>query len=195
MTFLYLTIAVIIGFIIGVNLTLRYISFKSAKSDLEIKSMHEKVYKSVLDKISTSTAKFVSRVNNSVQFNTNIPSDGDVSIIYFIDRKEVAIFREQTCLYTSSLVSSETLDGISVAVWNKYSNMINDTVSLLGNVYDKQSFVRLYGNLGGFEINLEALTDMSDTPNLNLDDILDKINKVGYDNLSDIEKEFLKNLK
>lgn len=199
MEFLYFLLVLIIGLVIGVYLTLRYISFKSSKSEADLKSKHEGVYQKVLSSILNGSAKFISRINNAVQIGTNIPEHGDVSVIYFLDRKEVAIFKGQDCLYTTSMVKAETVDSISRAVWSKYSNKINDTVSILGHVYDKQSFTKMYGNV--FDPTTLDLNQFANEPidpieqPLDLDDILDKINKVGYDNLSDVEKQFLKNLK
>jgi hypothetical protein len=196
MEFLYLLLALVIGLVLGVNLALRYVSFKVSKNEADLKSKHESVYQKVLNNILNGSAKFVSRINNAVQIGTNIPDHGDVSVIYFLDRKEVAIFKEQDCLYTTSMVNAETVDSISRAVWSKYANKINDTISILGHVYDKQSFVKMYGNV--FDPTTLDLNQFSNEPTdqpLDLDDILDKINKVGYDNLSDVEKQFLKNLK
>lgn len=197
MEFLYLLLAVIIGLVLGVNLTLRYISFKFSKNEADLKTKHEGIYQKVLNSILNGSAKFISRINNAVQIGTNIPEHGDVSVIYFLDRKEVAIFKGQDCLYTTSMVKSETVDSISRAVWSKYANKINDTISILGHVYDKKSFTKMYGNVFDPTIldqNINEPTPTEEQP-LELDDILDKINKVGYDNLSDVEKQFLKNLK
>ena len=43
------------------------------------------------------------------------------------------------------------------------------------------------------EINEESSINIEDNINLKINDILDKINKIGYINLTDKEKEFLNN--
>ena len=65
--------------------------------------------------------------------------------------------------------------------------MINDVVYLQNNIIDRQTYMRLTSN-EKFETKKKVKKNI-----LTLDGVLDKINIVGYDNLTDLEKEFLKN--
>jgi len=184
----FLLIGIVIGFAINIGLIYFLNKFKEQK----VKKQNQSVYQEILDKVNSNDISFGSRINNTVQILTSIKSEGDVQIMYFLDKKEIAIFRENDCLYTSAFIKSETLDGISRGIWSKFSNQINDVVSLSNNIFDKRTFVIITGLSNQ---NVETFDDSEFTESHNLDDILDKINKVGYDNLTESEKEFLKNIK
>ena len=87
----------------------------------------------------------------------------------------------------------------------QFEDKINDVVEVLGFVFSREDFERT------FKIKVEDLTnpekmkmmDESDIDKIvrendskfSIDDILDKINKVGIDNLTEDEKKFLQNYK
>lgn len=87
---------------------------------------------------------------------------------------------------------------------NKHNDDINDYMDYKGSLLDRRTY-----NLMNLMINITLKTlkdkkDLSDkskieptnleeTMDFNIDDILDKINKIGYLNLTDKEKEFLNN--
>lgn len=185
----------LIGVFIGVFITLTFI-FSSIKiKEQKVKKQNQSIYQEILDKVNSDDVTFGSRINNTVQLNTNIKSEGEVQIMYFLDKKEIAIFRGNDCLYTSILIENNVLDKISTAIWGKFSNQINDIVFLSNNAFDKKTFVVISGLNQNIDLNTGEIIDDVFTNSYNLDDILDKINKVGYDNLTEAEKEFLKNMK
>lgn len=181
--------ALFIGILIGVFITFLTLFFLNKFAERKVKNQNQSVYQEILDNVNSNDVSFGSRINNTVQILTSIKSEGDVQIMYFLDKKEIAIFRENDCLYTSAFIKSETLDGISRGIWSKFSNQINDVVSLSNNIFDKRTFVIITG------LNVEIFDDSEFTESHNLDDILDRINKVGYENLTESEKQFLKNIK
>lgn len=87
---------------------------------------------------------------------------------------------------------------------NKHNDDINDYMDYKGSLLDRRTY-----NLMNLMINITLQTlkdkkDLSDkskieptnleeTMDFDIDDILDKINKIGYLNLTDKEKEFLNN--
>lgn len=111
----------------------------------------------------------------------------------FLDKKEIAIFKGNDCLYTSILIENDIIDKISIGIWGKFSNQINDIVFLSNNAFDKKTFIILSGLNQNIDLNTGEIID--EYSQYNLDDILDKINRVGYNNLTDGEKNFLKNMK
>jgi hypothetical protein len=44
-----------------------------------------------LDSINSDNITFGSRINNTVHLNTNIKSEGEVQIMYFLDKKSFAL--------------------------------------------------------------------------------------------------------
>jgi hypothetical protein len=182
-----------IGILIGVLISISSFFFLNKFAERKIKKQNQSVYQEILDSINSDDITFGSRINNTVHLNIKIKSEGEVQIMYFLDKKEIAIFKGNDCLYTSALIQSDVLDKISTGIWIRFSNQINDVVSFSNNVFDKRTFVIISGLSN--QNNGEIIEDHGFTYSYNLDDILDKINKVGYDNLTEPEKEFLKNLK
>lgn len=84
----------------------------------------------------------------------------------------------------------------------KYKNEIDNCVEYKGSLLDRRTHELMQFMI---KITLESLKDIKKNKttskpieldkniNLNIDDILDKINKIGYLNLTDKEKEFLNN--
>ena len=182
-----------IGILIGVFITFLTFFFLNKFAERKIKKQNQSVYQEILDSINSDNITFGSRINNTVHLNTNIKSEGEVQIMYFLDKKEIAIFKGDACLYTSALIENDVLDKISTGIWVRFSQQINDVVFLSNNAFDKKTFIIISGlssqNTG------EIVEEHGFTYSYDLDDILDKINKVGYDNLTESEKEFLKKLK
>lgn len=162
-------------------------------------------FKEVLNNILSSNSIFKNRVNNTVYINTKLKDYDDVNVIYLMDRKDVAIFKDGKCIYTSEMVEKDTIKSITTAIDKKFEDKINDVVEVLGFVFSREDFERT------FKIKVEDLTnpekmkmmDESDIDKIvrendskfSIDDILDKINKVGIDNLTEDEKKFLQNYK
>jgi hypothetical protein len=86
----------------------------------------------------------------------------------------------------------------------KYKKEIDNCVEYKGSLLDRRTHELMQFMI---KITLESLKDIKNKTekpitkpidldkniNLNIDDILDKINKIGYLNLTDKEKEFLNN--
>jgi hypothetical protein len=179
----------LIGLILGIGLTFGFLFFSAKRNEKKIRNKNINIYQEVLSKLTDNEVYFNSRVNNTVQLNLKIESEGEVQVMYFLDRQDISIFQDGDCIYTSSLIGKDILEKILKAIWSKFSFQINDVVQLNSNTFDRRTFMLItsanntnYGNIDDEEIEY------------NLDDILDKINEVGYNNLTESEKQFLKNL-
>ena len=106
---------------------------------------------------------------------------------------------------TSDLVDKVLLDEIIFSINKVHYNKIVDVVDILGLVFYREDFERSFG------VSLQELKDNSmnmmkpinedqsdiqkiinnNNNKLDIDDILDRINKVGIKNLTEEEKEFL----
>lgn len=157
----------------------------------------------ILDNVKDNKSKFTNRVNNTVFIKTNLVDYGDVNIVYLMDKKDICVYRESKCLYTSNSVDRLTLDLIISEIDLKHYDKIHDVVEILGFTFSREDFEKT------FNIKAEDLRKMDqyddedenyigniiskNDSKLNMDDILDKINRHGIDKLSIEEKEFLKN--
>jgi hypothetical protein len=184
-------IFLLIGLVIGSLSTFGILVFLSKKNERQVRKEHISIYTEVLNKLTSNEVSFTSRINNTVQLNTEIEKEGEIQIMYFLDRQDISLFRDGDCLYTSNLIEKSLIEKILKTIWSKFSLQINDVVQLLNNTFDK----RTYMVISGMSNQSSAEQDFIKEENtFTLDDILDRINEVGYSNLTEEEKEFLKNL-
>lgn len=177
----------LIGFLFGIIFSyysFRLFNFLKKQATIEA---HNKVYKTILANLNNKLVNFNSRINNTVEMSTSIPFEGDITLMYFFDKKEVAIFRGKDCLYTSIYCDKKILEDIVRSIWVNFSNQINSGVVINGNFLDAGTIYKNVNAINGPKIKKKKI--------FKIDDILDKINEVGYENLSNEEKEFLKNIK
>ncbi len=180
----------LLGFFIGVigsYYSFRFFNYLKIKAT---KDAHNKVYKSVLNNFNNKLVAFDYRINNVVEMSTSLPFEGDILIMYFFDKKEVSIFRGRDCLYSSTYCDPKILEDIVRAIWTSFANQINTGLSINGNFLDSGTVYKT--NNGTTNGNVSSAKPKK---TFKIDDILDKINIVGYENLSNEEKEFLKNIK
>jgi len=178
----------LIGISLGALCTFGTLVYLSKRDEKKLRKKHVDVYTDVLNQLRSNSVDFGSRINNTVSLNAKIDTYGDVQIMYFLDKQDISIFQENDCLFTSNLIGKELLEIILKSIWSKFSIQINDVVQLMSNTFDKKTFMVISG-LGNTNSQ-----DIVEEVKYNLDDILDKINEVGYNNLTESEKEFLKNL-
>lgn len=163
---------------------------------------YERVYQNVINKKS----RFKTRVNNTVYIGTKLPDYGRVTIVYFLDKSDIAIFKEDKCIITSDSISKELVDKIIKEINYRHGYRIDDIVEVLGLVFYRPDFEKSF-NVNFQDIKERAMrmgkemSEMSDIDKIHkrnkvrfdIDEILDKINKVGIENLTNEEKEFLNN--
>lgn len=168
-----------------------------------------KQFKQILEKVNTKKSRFKTRVNNTVYIGVKLEDYGRVDIVYFLDKKEnqLNIFKGDKLIMTSDLVDEELLNEIISSINRVHYHRIVDVVEILGLVFYREDFERSFGvsfqELKEKSINMmkSMSEDQSDiqkiinknNTKLDIDDILDKINKVGIENLTEEEKEFLNN--
>lgn len=180
----------IVSYLFGIAsglLLYRYIFYLST---LSITRQNSNYFKLILDNLKKN-GKFVSRVNNNVEVSIDLPSD-KITLYFTIDKNEIFIFKNQSCIKSSSeYVRREIIDSIISEIKIRWDDRINNVVNMNGALLDKKTYTRIINNLS-YQGNYQTYS----TKNvLNLDDILDKINEVGVDRLSEEEKEYLKNIK
>jgi hypothetical protein len=199
----YSNIAIIIGFFcLGYlfNNLLRKIveGYNDSKYRKEITS----IFQNVLDNLYTNKTSFVSRINNTVTIMTEL-NEGIVNVVYLMDRRDIAIFKGDKCIYTSDSIDKSLVDEIIVGLDVFYKREINDVVNVMGMVFSRDEFENKFkikvedmkkGMFGGFP--KEEMSDIEkikrqNEVKFNIDDILDRITSVGIENLTPEEKRFL----
>lgn len=201
-------ILLVISFLLGMVLYGQlYNIILKIKGNNIIKDINDQ-FKQILDNIlapkSANKTKFINRINSTVFIKTKLSDYGDVSIVYLLDKKSVAIFLKDKCIYTSESADREVIKSIIENIDKKYKKKINDVVEILGFVFSKDDFENRFrvkaDDLKGFRMPnpMEAQSDIDNIlhknrSKLDMDEILDKITKVGIENLTPEEKSFLSN--
>lgn len=171
---------------------------------LKLRQKNNLVFGQILSNLRNGKGKFMSRINNMIQIDTKIKSEGRVNVIFTLDKNEISIFRDGVCIYNGNNVDDDIINSIISMIWSRFSDKISDVVQLYNSVMDRKTFTNLVSqakvdvqilNLDE-QGNIIAPFDQNENQEpLTLDGILDRINQVGYDGLSEIEKDFLKNHK
>jgi hypothetical protein len=179
----------LVGVVIGCFLTIVTSFFLKKREDKLKKKNVELLFTEIRDNINFGNSFFSGRVNDSVHIKMNLKSLGNVSVFYFIDKKDVSIFIGNKCIYTSQLVNKDLLSSISYNIESKFHKELNDVVNVFGILIDRKSFI----SMGGTIKEKESFDENFEDEINDLDEILDKINVIGYDNLTLNEKKFLEN--
>lgn len=208
MVYIYYTLFFLLGYISCVFVS-RY------SSRLKIKNVLKDInnqFNQILDNVRSGRSKFASRVNNVVYIKTSLIDYGNIDVVYFMDKEDLAIFKDGKCIYTSKEASRKTVLDIISSINIKYKNNINDVVEVMGLVFSREDFEKTF-NIDVKQLHEQQSKQMDmlkkiqedqksdiqkiiekNEVKLDLDDILDKISKIGYNNLTKEEKDFLDKL-
>ena len=195
--FIWVTfLAFYVGFMLCNFLTVR----NNKKEKDEYINLVNSVFEDILDDIIYST--FSNRINNTVTLNAYYGGEV-VTVMYMIDKKDIAIFKDERCIYTSESVDASLVNQLVNAIKSYHRGKINDVINVMGFVFSREYFETT------FKIKTEDLkrgmygpqqevseVDKIKTENntkLDIDEILDRILEVGVDKLSVEESKFLEN--
>jgi hypothetical protein len=161
------------------------------------------IYSNLLENIYSDKTVFISRINNTVSIETNIEDEGLLNIMYMMDKKDVAIFNSDKCIYTSELLDDNILDEVITAIDTYHNDKILDTVNMMGLIFSREDFEKKFNvKVEDLQKNMygpnQEVSDIDRIKNenenkYNIDDILERITSVGIENLTPDEKEFLDN--
>ena len=170
-------------------------------SDEEVAKKVNDIYSKLLDNVYGKKTIFTSRINNTVSLETLIDGEGKVNVMYMMDKKDIAIFKNDNCIYTSNLVKPDLLDEIITAIDIYHKDKIVDTINMMGLIFSREEFERKF-NLKVEDLKKGMYAPMEvydidkmieDEIDFDIDYILDRISEVGIENLTPDEKEFLDN--
>jgi hypothetical protein len=160
------------------------------------------VYSNLLNNVHGDKTIFISRINNTISLETLLDGEGKVNVMYMMDKKDIAIFKNDNCIYTSNLVKPDLLDEIITAIDIYHKTKIVDTVNMMGLIFSREEFEKkfnirvedmkkgMYAPMEVYDIDKMINEDEID---FDIDYILDRISEVGIENLTPDEKEFLDN--
>jgi len=173
-----------------------------------IRKDREKQFAETIECIREGKSVFVSRLNMTSMVDLKLKDYGKVNIVYLMDKKVFCIFKEGKCLHSTEGMKGDTAKKLEEAMMLEYGKQIKDVVQVLGVTISREeleSQVRKFEeelkamNLGESTNIGESIKEESDVEKiisnnesmLDVDSILDKINKVGIKKLTKEEIEFL----
>lgn len=185
-------INLIIGLSLGFILGVLYVHTKNFLRNKKILRGIENEFKNILDNF--SKVSFLKRINQYVYFNFE-----KYELIYTLDSKEIHIFQNEKCIYTSNqILGNIIIKNLESKILEKWNKDINDVVEINNAIISVNLMKKEFRSLGVNEEEIEFILsekkEETQKNEYNLDDVLDKINQVGYNNLTEEEKEFLKNV-
>jgi len=187
----------LLGIIIGFKLLDWLRSRAEEKSRKSIIGNINNQFDEILRAIKIGRSKFKSRVNSTVYIESTLLEHGSVDIVYFIDKNDIAIFKDGRCIYTSHEVEKSKINNIVKEIIKRYKHEIENIVSILGMVFSKDEFERIFKiKFEDLNISVNETSDidriLEDNNNrYDIDEILDKISKGGISSLSPDEKKYL----
>lgn len=176
---------------------------KSIKYNISLKKIRKdsnKAFRELSDIIPSSV--FNGRLNKVIFIKSFLPEHGTVLISYFVGMRDISIFKDSVCIYTSNNVDDEVLNSLVYSIDIYYGPIIEDTVEVMGFLFHRPHIINVLTQLQK-EQTREKGKEINDIDNIiennnnlfDINEILDKINKVGLSNLTIEEKEFLDNYK
>ena len=190
------------GLLLGILMTNLFSYFLRKMKEKDKINDISSQFKQILTNLSIGSTKFKSRVNSTVYIETKLNDYGEVGLVYLMDKQDVAIFKNEKCIFTTDLIDDSLIDQITKEIETKHSKDINDTIEVLGFVFSREEFEKTFSiNMNDVKMDNSQKKELSDiekiikknNDKLDIDEILDKINKLGIENLTEEEKQFLKN--
>lgn len=200
MTIFFIIFSLLLGISTGIRINKWSTNLNIEIQKKKQKNLLNEIYVSILKKFKDKTTKFRTRINNTVVFTANIEQLGKVELIYTLHNMNIEVFQESKCIYTSEEVDQSILNEINSTIKENYNHKIHDVVDVMGMLMSRKDFEKSIMRIE--DLNKKTTDkDSSEVDNIiksnlekfNIDEILDKINSVGIENLSPEEKQFLNN--
>jgi len=132
----------------------------------------------------------------------NLSDYGKIDIFYFLSKRDISIFRGEKCLLTSLNIDKQIIEDITKKIDSIYTDKMNDVINFMGLIIHRNDFEKTFNiSIDDIKKEMDKSEEQSDINGViknnenkfDIDDILDKINKVGLENLTKDELNFLNN--
>jgi hypothetical protein len=127
-----------LGVLIGIMFSVAGAYIISYIKAQKIRQKNNLVFKQILTNLQNGKGKFISRINNTVQIDTKIKSEGKINMVFFIDKNDISIFKDGNCVYTNQNIDQDIINSITSMIWSRFSDRISDVVQLYNNVMDRK---------------------------------------------------------
>jgi len=200
MIWISVVLSLFVGIAIGIILTKKIMQRLISIDNQRTLNSKRNQFIEALGRIKAGESQFKTRMNDTVYIQVNLVNHGLVDIIYLIDRDDIAIFQNTTCLYTSDSVENEIIEQIIKSICLIYNKKINDIIEVLGFIFYREDFEKSIGYKIDemiknpiFSIPEVQQEEIKQTKVFDIDELLDKISQYGLPALTPEEIDFLDN--
>ena len=183
----------IIAFLLGFFFSQFIKSVVDKWKEIQKKKAIESYFEEIKSQISSGNSEFITRVNNIVILGMKMRDFGDVIVSYTIEPKEISILKDNKEILSSKDLSLKNKIILTQNIEEKHKQKIQDVIEVFGQLFNREEFEH---SMKETISNDKKMLGEDLTPDqkveFTIDDILDTINKVGIDNLTEEEKEFLR---
>jgi len=158
----------------------------------KLQDSYNQFFTEIKELVGSSSFKFINRFNDHLTFRVTTPANGKVTLILVLSKKEISIWQKGELLHSTHYANPNLIKSIVQDIEMSYDSKIRDCFQIMGNVIDKASIRKMNPDADFPEAFPEAFPKTEVTI-FSIDDILDRINEVGIQNLTREEKEFLQN--
>lgn len=191
---LWITYFVWFIFGIAVNYFFNYFNLLFKKS----RELSEKVeyFKYIIKTFENGVTKFKYRIDNNVFISSSIPFIGKVDILYQIDKWEIFIIKDNKVISSSIGLKRKMIEDLILLINKNYYFELNDNINVGGYKISKSYIDSVLNNANMSntieQVNKTPENESIQAIDLDIDDILDKISKMGLNSLTPGELMFLK---
>lgn len=190
-----------LGVILGAKFYKMILEGNIEKENKKVLDNLNKQFSEVLNNIKNGYSQFKSRINSTVYIQSVLADHGEVDIIFFMNKNDIAIFQGNTCIYTSEKVDNQIVANICKEINRRYDKEMADVVNFLGLIFSKDEFEKTFKmdasqlqNLMKGQVSESSDVDKIINDNktkFDIDEILDKISAQGINSLTFEERLFL----
>lgn len=153
----------------------------------KLKDSYNTFFSEVKELIGSNSFKFLSRFNDHLTFKVTTKSLGKVTLIVALSKRDISIFQKNELIYNTHYADPNLIKDIFNDIESTYDKQIKDCFQIMGNIVDKGSVRKINSDVEFSEAFPKEENIIS------IDDVLDRINEVGMQNLTPEEKDFLQN--
>lgn len=176
------------GVVMGMSLLILLNKISLHLQTKNVTEEYNTFFTEIKDLIDKNSCRFLSRYNNNVNFRITTQTQGKVDLILFLDKGDVAIFKKGDLLYSTHYTDKTLVKSIVDTLQSNFKKQIMDCVLVMNNVIDRKTITRLNPDV---EFPPAFQSEVEEEEGFTIDGILDRINEVGLENLTDKEKKFL----
>lgn len=184
----FFILGICLGMCLGFGL---FVGLTKLTNYLNLKKLQEgsnTFFNEIKELVGSKSFRFINRVNDHLTFKVTTKSLGKVTLIMVISKKDISIFQKNECIYTTHYADPNLIKSIVDNIETSYDSQIKDCFQIMGNVIDKASVRKMNP-----DVDFPEAFPKPEPISFSIDDVLDRINEVGFQNLTPEEKEFLQN--